>query len=188
MEAGRLGFFARLWMMIWLPWKVLFQPEAAWRIRRSLEGEAPPRIEPAAVVEPPKAPAIEAPKPSNAAAIHLLSILQRDGRLIDFLQEEIASATDDQVGAAARIVHEGCRKALAQYVTLAPIRTEEEGAPVLVVAGFDPAELRLTGNVSGPPPFKGRLAHPGWRAAEVRIPTFAPGQDPEVIAPAEVEV
>jgi len=187
----RMGFFARLWMMFWLPWKVLFDPPAAEAVRAALppKGGAPalPPVEEKREERPAAKPAEEGDR-AVAPALHLLSILQRDGRLVDFLQEDIAGATDDQVGAAARVVHEGCRKSLARYVVLAPVRQEEEGAPVRVPAGFDPAEVRLTGNVSGQPPFQGRLAHAGWRAVEVKLPTFAPGQDPSVIAPAEVEV
>lgn len=183
----RMGFFARLWMMFWLPWKVLFDPPAAEAVRAALppKGGAPalpPVEEKREEKRQPEAPRDLTP------ALHLLSILQRDGRFVDFLQEDIAGATDDQVGAAARVVHEGCRKSLARYVVLAPVRQEEEGAPVHLPAGFNPAEVRLTGNVSGQPPFQGRLAHAGWRAVEVKLPTFAAGQDPAVIAPAEVEV
>lgn len=192
----RMGFFARLWMMFWLPWKVLFSPPAAVAVRAALpKGEPPrlpaPRPEPAAEVPAKKEPAPkreEKRAEAAASALHLLAILQRDGRLVDFLQEDIAGATDDQVGAAARVVHEGCRGALARYLTLAPVRTEAEGASVKIPAGFDPAEVRLTGNVTGQPPFQGRLAHAGWRAKEIKLPQLAAGQDPAVIAPAEVEV
>ncbi|HEY0839348.1 MAG TPA: DUF2760 domain-containing protein [Vulgatibacter sp.] len=192
----RMGFFARLWMMFWLPWKVLFSPPAAMAVRAALPKGEPPRLPPARP-EPAKEPEpVKGTKPpreergpeSFAPALHLLAILQRDGRLVDFLQEDIAGATDEQVGAAARVVHEGCRDALARYVTLAPVRSEAEGAAVKIPAGFDPGELRLTGNVTGQPPFQGRLAHAGWRAKEVKLPTLAAGQDPAVIAPAEVEV
>jgi len=188
----RMGFFARLWMMFWLPWKVLFSPPAAQAVRAALPKGAPPVLpahEPAKVEEKREEKKTEDQGPKAFAhALHLLSILQRDGRLVDFLQEDIAGATDDQVGAAARVVHEGCRKSLARYVVLAPVRTEAEGAPVRIPAGFDPAEVRLTGNVTGQPPFQGRLAHAGWRAVEVKLPSLAVGQDAAVIAPAEVEV
>jgi len=190
-----MGFFARLWMMFWLPWKVLFSPPAAAAVRAALppKGGAPalPAAEAEREERPPEKSAEERAEEETRAvapALHLLAILQRDGRLVDFLQEDIAGATDDQVGAAARVVHEGCRKSLARYLELAPVRPEEEGATVQIPAGFDPAEVRLTGNVSGQPPFRGRLAHAGWRAVEVKLPTLAPGQDPSVIAPAEVEV
>lgn len=204
MVEGRLGFMSRLWMFFWLPFKALFDPAFAWRVEKVLPaGSLPalaPAAAPAAAVKAPEAPkpaavAVEKPKveekpkvPDTAQALHVLSILQRDGRLIDFLQEEIASATDDQVGAAARIVHEGCRKALAQYFTLEPVRKEAEGAAIVVPEGFDPAQIRLTGNVAGKPPFRGHLAHAGWRAAQVKLPPPPASQDPAVIAPAEVEL
>lgn len=209
MNAGRLDFWARLWMWIWLPWKVLFDGAAAWKVQRALATGAGAEVEAssaaadadaearaaaataaAAAAEAKARAAAEAEleRQRRAGALQLLAILQRDGRLVDFLQEELGAASDVDVGAAARIVHEGCRKALGQYVTLAPIRSEAEGTAISIAAGFDPAELRLTGNVVGDPPFRGRIAHPGWRATEVRIPTLTAGQDTAVVAPAEVEV
>jgi hypothetical protein len=124
----------------------------------------------------------------EAGALLILSILQRDGRLIDFLHEDVTSFADSEVGAAARVVHAGCKKALAQYVTFAPVRGEAEGAAVVVEKGFDPAQIRLAGNVSGEPPFKGKLAHPGWKATDVRLPERPPSVDGRVVAPAEVEI
>lgn len=195
MEAARLGFMTRLWMFFWLPFKVLFDGAAAARVEQALVGDGAatlPAAAPAPKAPEPKAPEpAPAPKPRTpdaAQALHLLAVLQRDGRFVDFLQEDVAAATDDQVGAAARIVHEGCRKALAQYFVLKPVRTEAEGTQISVPEGFDPAELRLTGNVAGKPPFRGTLAHPGWRAAEVKLPPPPEGQDVHVIAPAEVEL
>lgn len=197
MEAERLGFMTRLWMFFWLPFKVLFDSSAAWKVEQALTG-APPALPQPAAAAPAPAPEPEKPEkkaepqkpkePDVAQALHLLAILQRDGRFVDFLQEDVAAATDDQVGAAARIVHEGCRKAVAQYFTLQPVRSEAEGAPIVVPEGFDAAQIRLTGNVTGKPPFRGTLAHPGWRAAEVKLPPPPDGQDVRVIAPAEVEL
>ncbi len=191
MEAGQLGFMTRLWMFFWLPFKVLFDAAAAWKVEQALTGEGPTAL-PAAPPPEEKKPAPVAPaapkEPDVAQALHLLAVLQRDGRFVDFLQEDVAAATDDQVGAAARIVHEGCRKAVHQYFTLAPVRTEAEGSQLVIPEGFDPGEIRLTGNVSGKPPFRGTLAHPGWRATQVKLPPPPEGQDVHVIAPAEVEL
>jgi hypothetical protein len=127
-------------------------------------------------------------QPTNASALQLLGILQREGRFVDFLQEDIASYDDSTVGAAVRIVHEGCRKALSEYITLEPIRTEPEGASVQVDRDFDRAAIRLTGNVTGEPPFTGALRHHGWRAADVRLPQPPPNNEAAIVAPAEVEL
>ena len=125
----------------------------------------------------------------EAGALLLLSILQRDGRFLDFVHEDVASFPDADVGAAARIVHAGCKKAVGQYFTFAPVRTEAEGAPVTVEKGFDANQIRLAGNVTGEPPFKGKLAHGGWKATDVRLPEKAPSTgDARVVAPAEVEL
>ncbi len=131
---------------------------------------------------------VEKPQSPEAGALLMLSLLQRDGRLVDFLHEDVTGFADSEVGAAARVVHAGCKKAIGQYFTFAPVRTEAEGAPVVVEKGFDPAQIRLAGNVSGEPPFKGKLAHAGWKATEVRLPERSPAIDGRVVAPAEVEI
>jgi hypothetical protein len=134
--------------------------------------------------------AAAAPRPSEPpenTALRLLASLQEDGRLVDFLTEEIASYSDEQIGAATRGIHATCGKALRTCVRLEPVLSGREDDTVTVPAGFDPASIRLTGNVQGEPPFTGTLRHAGWRAAGVTIPARA-GLDPKIIAPAEVEI
>ena len=55
-----------------------------------------------AAAAPAAAPAGRAAPVERAAdgALQMLGILQRDSRLIDFLQEDIAGYADDQIGAA----------------------------------------------------------------------------------------
>ena len=137
---------------------------------------------------PPQPEALPAP-PSEASAIQILSILQRKGRLIDFLQEDLSAYQDAQIGAAVRNVHQGCKEALAEYVDLEPIFTENEGSAVTIEPDFDAHAIRLTGNIVGDPPFKGALRHRGWRVARVGLPTPSPAQQKErIVAAAEVEV
>ncbi|MBM4279946.1 MAG: DUF2760 domain-containing protein [Deltaproteobacteria bacterium] len=131
---------------------------------------------------------VEKTRPPEEGALHLLSILQRDGRLLDFLGEELTGLKDAEIGAAVRLVHQGCKKALATYVVLKPVHTEPEGTVIVVDKGFDAHALRLAGNVKGEPPYKGTLAHAGWRAVEVKLPERPAFVDARVIAPAEVEV
>ena len=148
------------------------------------------RCQPVVEGVPPTVPvAKEAPPEKvHAPALALLSMLQREGRLIDFLQDDVAGYSDADVGSAARVVHEGCRKALSQCLMLEPIRKEGEGAVVSIPAGFDAQRIRLTGNVTGQPPFRGTLKHQGWVAASVKFPSISGGMDCRVIAPAEVEI
>jgi len=121
--------------------------------------------------------------------LRVLAVLQRDGRLIDFLQEDIDPFSDDQVGAAVRDIHKGCRKALREYLTLEPVMDAAEEARVTVAADFDPASIRLIGNVNGSPPFHGVLKHHGWRAKAVQLPALPNAKDDSaVLAPAEVEI
>ena len=146
---------------------------------------------PAAATPSPAAPAAPAPtlrQASPDAALQLLSLLQRDARLIDFAGEDLAGYSDAQVGAAARLVHEGCAKVLREHFEIVPVRDEAEGSRVALPAGFDAAAVRLTGNVVGQPPFKGSLRHRGWRVAEVRLPQLTEGHDTRVLAAAEVEL
>lgn len=120
--------------------------------------------------------------------LHLVSVLQTEGRLLDFFNEDLDQFDDAQIGAAARGVHERCKQALAKYVVPAPLSGQAEGAPVTVSSGFDPGAFRLSGNVTGDPPFEGKLIHKGWRAERLNMPDFAFSGDPEIIAPMEVKV
>lgn len=122
------------------------------------------------------------------AALQLLAILQREGRFIDFLQEDVAHFEDAEIGAAARVVHEGCKRALSGHLDLAPVRSEPEGQTITLAPGYDALAHRVTGNVVGAPPFSGALAHPGWRVTRIELPRLSPGYDAHVVAPAEVEV
>lgn len=157
----------------------------AWFIIRHLsQSLAAPAPTPAPVPKP-----AALPPPSDAPALQMLSILQRKGRLIDFLQEDLSLYDDAQIGAAVRPIHEGCKEALSEYVTLEPIFTEAEGSPVTLEAGFDAHAVRLTGNIAGDPPFKGALRHRGWRVARIDLPERVGDQHKEkILAAAEVEL
>ena len=145
--------------------------------------------------EPEKKPEAPAEKPRASAAQHhtegalaLLALLQREGRLVDFLTEAIDDAPDDAIGAAVREVHRGCRKVLDQYLAMEPVMPGEEGANASVPKGFDPAEIRLIGEAKGEPPYGGTLRHHGWRVVDAKLPALADGVDRTVLAPAEVEL
>lgn len=134
-------------------------------------------------------------KPRVATAAHhkdgalaFLALLQREGRLVDFLREPLDGFTDEDIGATARDIHRGCRKVLDQHLTFEPVMPGAEEERVTVPKGFDPAEIRLIGEAKGEPPFKGTLRHHGWRVVEAKLPTLAEGIDRTVIAPAEVEL
>ncbi len=144
--------------------------------------EPPKAAEPVKPSEPPK-PA----RPDGEEALHLLALLQREGRLVDFCSEELAGFSDAEIGAAARTVHAGCKKTIDAYFRLEPIYKDAEGARVTVAPGFDAAQVRLTGNVVGAPPFQGALRHHGWRALSVKLPSPPPAGR-EIVAPAEVEL
>lgn len=142
--------------------------------------------------EPPAALPEPAPEEDEAQriapAVQMLGLLQKEGRLLDFLQEDIDAYTDEQVGAAVRNIHRDCRKVLQESVGVRPVLDGEEDGPVTVEAGFDPSRVRLIGNVTGDPPFSGVLRHHGWRAASINLAELPEGHDPSVIAPAEVEL
>lgn len=129
----------------------------------------------------------EPPKPSGAP-LRLLALLQREGRLLDFLMEDVQAYNDAQIGAAVRDIHRTCRKALQDHLVLEPVLPDAEGADVTVPNGFDPAAIRLTGNVTGQPPFRGALRHHGWRVRQIKLGPPPSGQDEFVLQPAEVEL
>lgn len=182
------SFFRRVGLAFGTFFRTFSDADYASRIDNLRVGaEQPPAEE-----KPPEEPPKPAPPPLKEAtpdaALQLLGLLQGDARLIDFAMEDLTGYTDAQIGAAARVVHEGCRKVLKEHFTIEPIRTESEGSRVTLVEGFDASAIRLTGNVVGKPPFLGRVAHRGWRATEIRLPKLAEGHDAKVIAPAEVEL
>jgi hypothetical protein len=123
-------------------------------------------------------------------ALQLLQIFQRDSRLVDFLMEDIQSASDDQIGAAVRSIHADSRAALTRHFTLAPVIDSVEGTHQKLDASKtpDPNRIKLVGNVpaSGKVP-GGTLRHHGWLVSNVTLPPLGK-QDPTIIAPAELEV
>ncbi len=125
-------------------------------------------------------------RPAETGALQLLALLQREGRLVDFLEQDVTTFSDADVGAAARVVHEGARKALKAHVTIAPLRSEEEGTHVSIERGSP--EVKLVGQVGGSAPYRGVLRHKGWRVTEVHLPVPSAGHDAHIVAPAEVEL
>jgi hypothetical protein len=161
--------------------RVLRDAACAERVRAALEPT--PSVAPSKKAEAPPLAA------QRSEALTLLSALQREARLVDFLQEPIAAYTDAQIGAAVRDVHERARAALDRMFGLEAVVSAAEGAEVHVPRGFDPLEYRLGGDVSGEPPFRGTLRHHGWRASRCELPRWTGGSAAaRVVAPAEVEL
>ena len=168
--------------------RLIFNAEFARQVATALQAPPPkPAARPAPAATAAPAPVVP-PERAHASGLMLLNALQREGRLVDFLQQDVAGFSDEDIGAAARVVHSGCRKVLQQYFVLVPASPDTEGASVTVAKGFDAQRIRLTGNVAGEPPFRGTLKHHGWVASEVRLPSLSDAMDPKVIAPAEVEL
>lgn len=176
-DPGDLSFFARSWLAWLCFFRVLFDGRFAARVQDARTDRALPA--------PPPPPTHHG---ANSAALQLLSLLQREGRLVDFLQQDIASFPDADVGVAARVVHEGCRRALREHASIEPVRAESEGARVKLDAGFDADAVKLVGDVKGEPPWSGTLRHRGWRATRLELPRLVGEHDAHVLAPAEVEL
>ena len=183
MNVSQPSFLTRLALALRAFWRILADGEFAGGVS-SLERGGPA----------PAAPAVEQPKPAALretlpeSALQLLALLQQEGRFVDFLEENVTAYSDAEIGGAARVEHEGCRKVVRDYLQIEPVRTEAEGARLTLAAGFDPSAVRLTGNVVGQPPFTGTLMHRGWRVARITLPKLAEGHDVRVLAPAEVEL
>lgn len=177
-----LSFGSRFVLAFVCFFRVLFDGELAARIARALE------TTPKSLPEP-ETPAKPEPKRVDvASALQLLGLLQRQGRLVDFLQQDVAGFADADIGAAARVVHEGCRQVMVEHAEIEPVRSEDEGAKVTLEEGFDAASVKLTGNVKGSAPFQGVLKHRGWRVTKLELPKVLEGHDPHVVAQAEVEL
>jgi Domain of unknown function (DUF2760) len=127
---------------------------------------------------------------SDAAVVNFLAILQEKGRFVDFLMDDIAGYSDAEVGAAGRVLHEGCKAVLLEHFGIRPMREEGEGSKVTIPSGYAPDDYRLVGRISGEAPFAGTLVHHGWRAEWVKLPRLVrtSAERPPAIAPAEVEL
>ena len=145
---------------------------------------------------PPPAPVVVKPPPpppenqAEAEVVAFLGLLQEKGRLVDFLMDDVALYDDSRVGAAARVVHYGCRDVLLEHFRVTPISTAEEGSQVTVPEGFAADEYRLMGKVTGNPPFKGTLLHKGWKTESVKLPRIIKTAEKRLpsITPALVEI
>ena len=183
MASRNPSFFRR----IGLAFSVLFNAERAAQLQHDeAEDEQPAAdasIAPAAEPQP-----VILRETTPEAALQLLGLLQRDARFIDFIEEDVKAYSDADIGAAARVVHEGCRKVLREHFSIQPLRSETEGSRVTLPEGFDAAAVRVTGNVVGKAPFTGTLSHRGWRATDTRLPKLAAGHDAAILAQAEVEL
>lgn len=122
------------------------------------------------------------------AALQLLSLLQKEARFIDFIKEDVSAYSDADIGAAARVVHQGCSKAVNEHFTLSPVSQDQEGSRVTLNKGFDAASFRLTGNIVGEAPFTGTLVHKGWQVTDLRLPKLTEGHNAKIVAAAEVEL
>jgi hypothetical protein len=120
--------------------------------------------------------------------VHLFSVLQREGRLMDFLHEDLSRYEDGQIGAAVRSIHDNCRKTVERYLSPEPVMKHAEGETIQIAAGFDQHAVKLVGNVVGQPPFSGVLRHRGWQLRSISLPKLSEAENPNLIAPAEVEI
>lgn len=178
---GRIGLAFRVFF------RVLFDAALAEHVRPLLAGEAAPPsaapTTPAAVAKPSKK------APARNDALNLLAMLQREARLVDFIQEPITDYSDAQIGAAVRDVHRDTAAVIKRVFGLAPIRDDAEGSTIELAGDFDAARFRLAGQVPGQPPFRGTLAHHGWQATQCVLPEWTGAESAAlVIAPAVVEL
>lgn len=158
------------------------------QIRAALEGAVLPKIDREAK-SPPAKPRAEETAPTRSEAISLLSALQREARFVDLVKQPLGEFSDEQIGAAARNVLGDCAGVLDRFFAIQPAVAGEEGTACEVPTGYDPALYKLAGAVEGRGPFRGKLAHPGWRATTVKLPAWTGSKDAAmVIAPAEVDV
>jgi hypothetical protein len=172
----------------------LFNGAAAARIDLALrEADAPPPGGTMTSAQLAQAPTVIMPQTAKRQArndaLNLLAALQRESRLIDFLQEPLDGYSDAQIGAAVRDVHRDAAAALRRMFELRPLTDQPEDTAIEVAAGADAVRYRLTGNVTGSAPYRGRIRHHGWQAARCDLPEWTGGAEAQtVVAPIEVEV
>ena len=205
MKVSSVSLPQRLWLSWVCAFRILFDERFAARVALLREREArnerlrapvesaPAPVAAAAAVSasvaapaPAPAPAPDAAPDPLGGALQLLSLLQREGRLVDFIEQEVTTFSDAEIGAAARVVHEGCRRALHAHARVVSVRSEAEGAALTLERASE--DVKLVGNVAGSAPFRGVLRHRGWRIEELTLPTRVGAYDAKIVAPAELEL
>jgi len=180
MTETSVPLLTRLWLSWVCAFRVLFDPRFAAQVAALRGGSvaaSPNALTPSAVSTQPNA---------TSGALQLLAMLQREGRFLDFVQQDVTAFPDADIGAAARLVHEGCRRALHAHARVVSVRSEAEGARLTLEHASE--DVKLVGNVAGPAPYRGVLRHRGWRVEELTLPTVVGSYDQHVVAPAELEL
>jgi len=189
MTVRSISLFERLWLSWVCAFRVLFDARFAARVAELRSGSAAPEPAPSSLPVPAVGSVTQpaALEPARASgALQLLTLFQREGRLLDFLEQDIVSFADAEIGAAARLVHEGCRRALHTHARVVSVRSEAEGSALTLEQAS--ADVKLVGNVSGSAPYRGVLRHRGWRIEGLRLPQVVGSVDQRLVAPAELEL
>ncbi len=176
---GTALFLAALWVF-----------SLAKRLEQVSAGNGTSAVAPELTAVPPPS-SVAASKESGAEALLFLSLLQEKGRFVDFLMEDISAYSNEQVGAASRVVHQGCREVVNDAFSPQPVASAPENSTITLEAGYNAEEFRLVGKVDGKTPQSGKVVHKGWRASQVKLPRrHHNGKDlsHSVIVPAEVSV
>ena len=170
--------------------QALFRAETAARLEQALAGRALPPPGPPAVPPAPARVSTPAPKPpAQSEAITLLAALQREARLVDFLQEDLTGYADEQIGAAVREIQRDSQQLLERFFALRPIYAAAEGDAVDLAPSHAAGKVRLSGKVTETPPAQGTLQHHGWEATRCELPGYTGSTSAaRIIAPAEVEI
>lgn len=178
------GFISRLVFAVGCFVRLLVDARFAAAVRRLVHGHG---LDDASTEKPSKHLPAPVPVPvidPRASARVLLALLQREGRFVDFLEQPVDGFSDADVGAAARVVHAGCKKALAGRITVTPILAEDEGARVMLSGTEENVTLAGAARAR-----EGTftVVHRGWRLAHDELPTLTAGHDGAVLQAAEVE-
>ena len=124
----------------------------------------------------------------SGEVFRLLVLLQREGRLLDFILEDVGGVDDCVLGGAVRPLLGKLRGVLCDYVVFEPILGGVEGDVFTVESGFDASLVKVEGLLVGGAPFRGVIKHPGWRVVSHRVPAAVPGSGGLVVERAVVEV
>jgi len=197
--AWLLGFQKQVWFygipaiaVVTILWAMWFhgavQKRAGTAARPASSERKAKRVDVSSGEEDEKPAHVRDPNVDKRLFLHLIGLFQREGRLLDFLQENLEDYEDAQIGAAVRNIHENCRKVVNRYLPLQPVVGQEEGDTITLQADFDATAIKLMGQVGGNPPFTGIVRHRGWKVKKVVLPELSGTRNPDILVPAEVEI
>ena len=128
----------------------------------------------------------------QSQVIQLLNLLQQKGRFLDFLMEDILEHSDEDLGSAARFVHQGCSQIMKEYFKIMPLSEQKEGEQMVLEKDHDPYKFLLLEGTINQEQQEVKIIHRGWVTTNINLPKASKSNTSShntgIISPIELEI